>query len=395
MKRIAGLILTLALLGNAAPSPGPAPEPAPAANYDALGLTLLGTLAGGANAGNVFISPLSIGVALGMASDGAAGATRDAMRKTLGLSGDSSAANANLIAELKANDDAKVGIANALWLRADAPPLPAYVAHLQSVYAAKSAALHFGDPSAAAAINAWTKDNTLGLIDHLVDDTQPSDVLYLTNALAFVGKWSTPFEKSATQPGPFTEADGTSAQVPMMSRTGEFETADGDGFRTLRMPYGKGGYAAYILMPASGKLADFVRTLDAAHFAAAANSLTSQRLHVEVPRFTARYKTSLNQPLAAAGMGVAFSGGADFSNIRTTSPRVAISNVEHATYLSVDEAGTTAAAATSIGFRALAMPATLKQFIVDKPFVFAIRDEKIGALLFVGAIGSIPAASSP
>ena len=155
-----------------------------------------------------------------------------------------------------------------------------------------------------------------------------------------------------------------------------------------------GGYAAYILMPASGKLADFVRTLDAAHFAAAANSLTSQRLHVEVPRFTARYKTSLNQPLAAAGMGVAFSGGADFSNIRTTSPRVAISDVEHATYLSVDEAGTTAAAATSIGFRALAMPAAPKQFIVDKPFIFAIRDEKIGALLFIGAIGTIPPSSS-
>ena len=379
----------MALLGNAAPSP--APEPAPVANYDALGFTLLGTLAGGANAGNVFISPLSIGVALGMAADGAAGATQAAMRKTLGLSGDAGAANANLLAELKANNDAQVGIANALWLREDAPPLPAYVAHLENVYAAKSAALHFGDPSAAAAINAWTKDHTLGLIDHLVDDTRASDVLYLTNALAFVGKWSTPFDKAATQPGPFSEADGTSAQVPMMSLTSEFETADGDGFRTLRMPYGKGGYAAYIIMPASGKLAVFVRTLDAAPFATATSALSSQRLHVEIPRFTARYKTSLSQPLAAAGMGIAFSNGADFSKIRDTSPRVAVSDVEHATFLSVDEAGTTAAAATSIGFRTLAMPAPPKQFIVDRPFVFAIRDEKIGALLFIGAIGSIPA----
>jgi len=392
MKRIAGLTLTVALLASTAPSPAAAP--ASAANYDALGFTLLGTLAGGANAGNVFISPLSIGVALGMAADGAAGATQDAMRKTLGLDGDASAANASLIAELQANEDAKVGIANALWLREDAPPLPTYVAHLQSVYAAKSAALHFGDPSAAAAINAWTKEHTLGLIDRLVDDTRASDVLYLTNALAFVGKWSTPFEASATQPGPFSQADGTMAQVPMMSLTSEFETADGDGFRTLRMPYGKGGYAAYILMPNGGKLADFVRTLDAPHFAAATSSLTLERLHVEFPRFTARYKTSLSQPLAAAGMGIAFSGGADFSNIRNTAPRVAISDVEHATYVSVDEAGTTAAAATSIGFRALAMPAAPKQFIVDKPFVFAIRDEKIGALLFIGAIGTIPPSSS-
>jgi serpin B len=386
MKRTAALALTVALLGNASPLPSPA-----VANYDGLGFELLARLASSPKSGNVFISPLSIGVALSMAADGAGGQTRAAILRVLGLEGDASTTNAGLIAELAANRDAEVGIANALWLREDLPPKPAYVALLANDYAAQAQALHFGNPSAAEAINAWTKEHTLGLIDHLVDDTRSSDILYLTNALAFVGKWTAPFDESDTARTDFTAADGTKQRVQMMSQTGAFQTGTGDGFQALRMPYGKGGgYAAYILLPDGGDVGPLVHSLTADRFEAIVQSLSTQTLRVELPRFTATYRVSLGAPLAAAGMGVAFSDGADFSNIRNVPPKIAISDVEHATYLRVDEAGTTAAAATSVGMRVLAIQAPQQAFIVNRPFVFAIRDERAGALLFVGAIRTIP-----
>ena len=178
MKRWLIFAAALGTLSAAAPAPKPA-------NYDGFGIALLQKLAPQAKNQNVFISPLSVGMALAMAADGARGRTRAAIAKTLGVSGSSLApANASLMAALASNHDAQVAVANALWLRQDIPPNPAYVNLLKTQYRARAQALQFGTPSAAAAINAWTKAHTLGLIDKLVSATQRSDFAYLTNALA-------------------------------------------------------------------------------------------------------------------------------------------------------------------------------------------------------------------
>ncbi len=360
------------------------------ANYNALGIGLLARLSAESKAQNVFISPVSIGVALAMAAAGAKGPTREAMLHTLGVSASNlNAANAALISELKDNNDASVGIADALWTRSDVKPRTQYVQTLEQQFSAKAQALHFGDPSAAAAINEWTKQHTLGLIDRIIDRTNVSDFVYLTNALAFKGTWTQQFKKSGTHPMPFTNADGSRSTVQMMSQSAQFNLYEGSDMQALRMPYGKGGYAAYVLLPSSGGADALVKNLNATTFEHIAHDAKPAFVGVSLPRFTAQYTTSLVPLLRAMGMGVAFSDSADFSGIHAIPPHLAITSVNHAAYVQVDEQGTTAAAATSVGIGLLAIRVPDKTFVVDRPFVLALRDERTGSLLFIGEIRTL------
>jgi len=361
------------------------------ANYDAFGVVALTWLMAQGKTENVFISPTSIGIALAMAADGAAGPTRTAIVQGL-RSDDSELAleNAALIQALGTQPDATIGLADAIWLRQDLPPRLAYVNLLQSNYHAQVAALRFGDPSAAAAINAWTKAHTLGLIDKVVQKTSHLDFAYLTNALAFKGTWSSRFTKNRTHPAPFTDASGERHNVSMMSQTASFMTFDAPTYRALRLPYGKGGgCAAYVILPAT-TLEAAVQQLSGANFERLAHGLALGQVLVALPRFTAKYQASLKPVLKALGMGIAFDG-ADFSPMRAPPPRLFIADVNHASYVRVDEAGTTAAAATSVevGFRGPG-PLPPKSFIVDRPFVLGIRDEGAGTWLFIGVVRTLP-----
>jgi serine protease inhibitor len=360
------------------------------ANYNAFGIGLLQRLSTQSRDENVFISPVSLGVALAMTADGAAGATRAALLAGLHVqTADPSDANAALIESLKSNRDAEVALADAIWLRQDIPPRFQYVALLRDSYGARAQDLHFGSPSAAAAINDWVRLHTLGLIDSIVNETSPMDFAYLTNALAFKGAWTTPFEHADTKPSPFTDASGAKHNVPMMFRTGSYRVANEGMYRALRLPYGKGGYAAYILLPAQSDAGSLVRALTASTFDHVAASAENAYIEVGVPRFTLRYDASLADSLEQMGMDVAFGPDANFS--RMSPVHVVIAKVLHKTYLRIDEAGTTAAAATAVGISLTAIRPgpSVPPFIVDHPFVLAIRDEHTGALLFAGVIDNV------
>jgi serpin B len=301
-----------------------------------------------------------------------------------------------LIAALGENHDAAVGVANALWLRSDLPPRAEYAGLLKSKYRAEAQAVQFGKPSAADAINAWTKAHTLGLIDKIVDATYPNDFAYLTNALAFQAKWTSQFRKNDTKRAPFTDGDGTKHDVDMMTQTGTFATLDVQTFSAIRLPYGKGGYAAYIMLPRTNDVDTVVQKLSPVGFNNMTRSLQSGRVAVSLPRFTAQYDASLVPILKNFGMGIAFTDRADFSGMHASPPHLQISQVRHSSYVRVDEEGTTAAAATSIGITTTAIEVPPKTFVVDHPFVLALRDERTGTLLFIGAIRRIPApAPSP
>lgn len=385
MKRWATLAAAVLCFSASAVAPAPA-------NYDAFGTTLLQRLASQDN-GNVFISPLSIGIALSMAADGARGATRDGILQTLQQRRQLNLADSNaaLIHETRSNSDAKLGLADAIWLRSPDPPLASYTSLLRNRYSAEARTVNFGKPSAAIQINRWVNARTLGLIPHLIDRTDPLDFIYLTNALAFQAHWTHPFEKAATEPHRFTNADGTESKVQMMSQVGTFSTSRDAAYRVLRMTYGRGGFAAYIILPNGKNAMVVLRTLTATNFAHDMHVMHPQYLRVLVPRFTARFQQNLNGPLIALGMGNAFSWKADFRNMRAARG-IRISNVEHASYVRVDEAGTTAAAATSVEIAKLAIslsPPHPPVFIVDHAFIFAIRDERIGALLFIGVVNRL------
>lgn len=377
----------MALLLATAAAP---PKPAVPANYNAIGIKAFQRLAAQAPGSTVFISPASIGVALSMVADGTAGATRAELIAALGHDNTSDAAQA-FVAELSQNTDAQIGLANALWTRRDIVPSPAYAGLLKDKYSAQIQALRFGDPSAAAAINAWTKQHTLGYIDKLIEDTDPMDFAYLTNALSFDGKWTLQFKPSRTHPAPFNPARGSAHNVQMMTQTAAFGTLDAGDYRGLRMPYGSGGYAAYILLPGDPHGAwKLVEKLSAGGFDTLAKTVHTGMISISVPRFSARYKTSLNATLESLGVRSVFSTGADFSPTHKPPPQLRLSKVDHASFVRVDEAGTLAAAATSAGISmtAIQVPSS-KPFVVDHPFVFAIRDERSGNLLFLGVIADV------
>jgi len=391
MKRFLALLLGAAVTGSSGGAAGAAtPSGTQPANYDAFGIKALRRLSASAPGENVFISPLSIGVALAMASEGATGATRTALLQTLDIpASDVSQRNAALLNAIRSNQDAQIGVANAIWLRQDIPPASAYVDKLQHDYGAQAQAVRFGDPSAAQVINAWTKSHTMDLIDRIVDHTNSYDFAYLTNALAFEGKWALPFKPNATHPAAFTDAAGATRNVDMMTNTATYGELDGSGFRAVRLPYGKGGYAAYVLLPNDRDANALLGRLDAQSFAGIAQSMRNVRLQLSLPRFTASYNTSLVPVLRAMGAEVAFSDAADFSAMHPPPPQLRISSVRHASYVRVDEAGTVAAAATSVGISMTAIEVPQVRFVVDHPFVFAIRDEHTGTLLFIGIVNTV------
>lgn len=388
MMRFLGLFVAAVLTATAADATARVPA---AANFDAFGPALLQQLAAVEPHQNTVISPLSIGIALSMTADGAAGATRAQIAHVLhaASSDDLGERNTALLAALHENHDAEVGIANALWLRQDIPPSKTYQEKLRRDYGAQAQALRFGDPSAAETINAWTKTHTLGLIDRIVDRTSPNDFAYLTNALTFQGKWTLPFKKAATHRAPFTNAGGQSHPVDMMTNTATYKEGDELNFRVVRLPYGNGGYAAYILLPQAPNADVLVKELKPDTFERIQPTLRETRLQLSLPRFTAQYDASLVPALKSLGMTDAFSVAADFSPMHAPPPHLIVSSVRHASYVRVDEAGTVAAAATSAGISLTSVEIPPATFVVDHPFVFAIRDERAGELLFLGVINQV------
>jgi serpin B len=249
--------------------------------------------------------------------------------------------------------------------------------------------LEFRNPAAVETINAWVAKHTNDRIEHLVDQVDPLTVAMLTNAIVFKGKWTLQFDPKSTQPHDFKPANGAALQVPMMKNSSEYAYyADGHGLEAIRLPYADGTFAMYVVLPQdSSGLQSFLTQLTPDTFTSLVSSLHKQRGTIELPRFTITYDATLNAVLTKLGMGIAFGDNANFDGICKT-PRMQISEVRHASFLKVDEEGTEAAAATSVGMRAMAVRIEPQPFhmVVDHPFFLAIRDERSGQLLFTGTI---------
>jgi serine protease inhibitor len=369
-------------------------SPAIVAADNAFGLSLFDTLltADGANGGNVAISPLSVALALQVLYNGAAGSTQQAMAQTLKLGGLSDQAlntdNAALQASL-INPDPKVEltIANSLWInQGDTPVLPSFTDTDRSYYGAT-----VGDLAGAPAdVNAWVDSETHGLIPQILPPDTPPDTFrdaIIANALYFKGAWTTSFDPTQTAAAPFTLSDGTQISAQLMHQTGSFAylegTLQGTAFQALRIPYGKGRMSMLVVLPAAGAdLSSFIAGITAAELSGWSAQLQPATVTIALPRFTSHYAQSLKPALTSLGMGIAFSMRADFSQL---APGALVSDVIHDTVVEVDETGTVAAAATVVTVTtSVAMPQI--SMIMDRPFFYAIQDDKTGELLFVGVL---------
>ncbi|MFC1924336.1 serpin family protein [Chloroflexota bacterium] len=340
---------------------------------------------------NIFISPLSIAMALGMTLNGANGETREAMQKVLELSGlteqEINESYESLI-ELLGGLDPKVifQIANSIWYRQGIPFREEFFDLARTYFDAEISGLDFSDPDTLDVINGWVDENTSGKIKEIVDEIDPLTVMFLINAIYFKGTWTYEFDEGQTTDDLFTTADGSQKACRMMHLTGELQYFENSDFQVIDLPYGDGDYSMTVFLPRPGKDVDsLIAEFDENNWRQWLDSLDKNDVALYLPKFKLEYELDLNDVLTALGMGIAFEpGNADFTRM-CDSGGLYIHKVKHKTFIEVNEEGTEAAAVTSVEMRLTSAPGNTTMR-VDRPFMFVIRETRSQTLLFMGKI---------
>ncbi len=345
---------------------------------------------------NVFISPLSISMALGMTLNGANGATKEAMQNALELAGLSEQQineNYQSLIDLLVGLDPKVKfqIANSIWYRNDFAFKESFININKQYFYAKVAGLDFSNPQSANIINGWVEDNTNGKIKKIVDQIDPQIVMFLINAIYFKGVWTYEFDKNQTQDDVFNLPDGSQKTVPMMAQSREFSYYASDQLQAIDLPYGDELFSMTIILPDPQiDVNDFMATLSSENWNLWTGSFSKTNGTLFFPRFRLEYEKLLNEALKSLGMAVAFDQGeADFTRMfdKVGDMNLFIDKVKHKSYVEVNEEGTEAAAVTSVEMGVTSVgPGSPFIMRVDRPFIFAIRENHSGTILFIGKI---------
>jgi serpin B len=350
---------------------------------------------------NLFYSPYSISVALAMTYAGAHGGTEQQMADTLHFTLpqeqlhpafnwlDLALASRGEGAAGKDDQGFRLNIVNAIWGQSGYKFLDTFLDTLAVNYGAGLRLLDFAsDPEASRlTINDWVSDQTEGRIEDLIPQglITPLTRLVLTNAIYFNAAWAEPFEESQTKDSAFHLLDGSQVTVPMMWHSASYGYAEGEGYQAVELPYDGHELSMVILLPEAGGFERFEDSLDAGRVDAILGSLGHQQVALTLPKFEFESEFGLADALAAMGMADAFSMDADFSGMDGTK-ELFIREVVHKAFVSVDEAGTEAAAATAVLMELKGMATEPIQVTVDRPFLFLIRDLKTGTILFVGRV---------
>ena len=377
---------------------------------NAFAFDLYRVLSGGQ--GNLFYSPFSVSQALAMTSAGARGETLRQMEATLQYRLPQSSLHPvfNVLDRTLAsrgqepggtpNDAGEAGqyfrlkIANAIWGQHGYQFLPEFLDVLAENYGAGMRAVDFaGAPDEARVrINDWVAEETAGKVEGLLPPgtIERSTRLVLTNAIYFNASWLWQFNPRDTEVRPFHLAGGGTVRVPMMTETTKefYGYSRGDGYQVVDVPYSWGELSMTILLPDEGKLGEFEDSLDSEMLGRIVDDIEIDYVTLTMPLFEFESEFSLGDTLAGMGMPDAFDDrAADFSGM-TGSRDLWISRVVHKAFVSVDEEGTEAAAATSV---VMLDSGPVKEPIavtVDRPFIFLIRDTGTGTVLFLGRVSN-------
>jgi serpin B len=360
--------------------------------------------------GNLFFSPYSISTALAMAWAGAKGETAGQMSEVLHLYGDASNVQAGVAALIKSlnageqpaedflHDAVLRGIpyqlfvANSLWCQHGYPFRDDFLKIVRDQYGAGLNQVDFmGDAeSARQQINDWVAKQTQDRIKNLIPSggIHTSTRLVLADAIYFKGHWRVEFDKSRTQEAPFHLNAGQTRSVLTMNEQDRFGYNETEGLEMLELPYFARKMSLIIFLP---KEVDGLSKLDQSLNATRVNQLLTQmqsrEVNVFLPKFKLTSQFSLADTLRAMGVTDAFSPQANFSGISSL-PSLYIDAVLHKAYVNVDEEGTEAAAATAVAFASAIEPPRPPPVIfrVDHPFLFLIRDNQTGSILFIGRV---------
>ena len=350
---------------------------------------------------NVFYSPYSISLALAMTYAGARGETEQQMADTLHfiLSQNQLHPAFNRLdqelskrgegAKGKDGEGFRLNIANAIWGQKDYEFLTQFLDVLAENYGAGLRILDFikSPEDSRITINDWVSDETEDRIKDLIPQGAIDSItrLVLTNAIYFNAAWQFPFNEDATADGTFYLLHGGEIVVPMMKQTESFGYAEGDGYQAVELPYDGHDLSMVILLPRSDQFEAFEDSISYQSVQGILSNLESREVNLTMPKFEFESEFSLAKTLAAMGMPLAFSANADFSGM-TGNRDLFIDEVIHKSFVSVDEAGTEAAAATAVIMKLTAIPGMPVNVTIDRPFIFLIRDIDTGAILFVGRV---------
>lgn len=347
------------------------------------------------SAENVFISPLSISMALAMVLNGSEGETHNQIKETLGLAGLSdNEINENFLSLMNylvtLDSSVSVNIANSVWYDENLEVKQTFLDQLQESYNARGEALNFNDPESVNIINSWVSENTNGRIETIIDEISDEMVMFLINALYFKADWLRQFDPEDTREADFYLEDGSKTSVDMMNQSGDFATYFSEEVQMIELPYGDSLYTMSVLMPTDFDkpidefVEEFVNTEKISQWREGLRS-TGRDVMVSLPKFELEYELSYNDILQSMGMELPFSESeADFSGIAEQSAQnLFISDVKHKTFVAVDEEGTEAAAATSVGIGVTSAPPAIE---VNRPFVFIIHERTSGVNLFMGKV---------
>lgn len=343
---------------------------------------------------NVFMSPLSASMALGMTMNGAEGTTFTEMRSTLGFGprtyGELNAAYRSLIDLLRGLDPkVEFKIANAIYYDvADIGGVlePAFLDDSRQYFDAEVKGLDFRLPQTVDTVNHWASTNTNGRIPTIIDRIEAQIVMLLMNAIYFKGDWRAAFKTSDTRDETFHVLNGADVPVPTMYRKGGFRQARASNATVAELPYGGDAFVMTILMPDEGvDINTFVSQLTPGTWESAAAALRDSDVDFYLPKFRLAWEDTLNDELKALGMQRAFQpDNAEFTRIsRTAGNSLYIDFVKQKAFVDVNEVGTEAAAVTVVGIGVTSAP---QPVAINRPFVFAIRERLSGTILFLGKI---------
>jgi serpin B len=367
---------------------------------------------------NLFLSPASVSVAMGLAYRGAKGTTADELNRTLHFNAppvDYLRADAQLLAAMNfAGPGRELDAADAVWVQSGMPLEPDFDADVARYAKAGVRRTDFaGDREASRlAINGWVEQATHDKIkdllhkeDLLSSDPASNTVAVLVNAIYWKGKWEQPFDKAATKPEPFTSGDGSKVTTSLMHIDyQEFQVLERHGVKAIRLPYEGGEVSMVALLPnSSDGLERFEKNLtwpELRRWVLDVKDARAQQTILTLPKLHLDWRRDLIDDLASMGAPTAFSDGADFSGIaklpypggNPLAVGLKISHVIHQTTIDVEEQGTEAAAATAVVMGEVVVsarrvgPPPPPPFIfrADHPFFFVLVDNRTNMILFMG-----------
>ena len=362
--------------------------------------------------GNLLYSPHSISLALAMTHAGAEGQTERQMAEALRFSLprdrlhpafnalDQELASRGENAERGDGEGFRLNVVNAVWGQRGHEFREPFLDVLAESYGAGVRQADFREmpEESRLAINDWVAENTEDRIRDLIPPgiINPLTRMVLTNAIYFNASWAYPFPEANTRQRPFHLLDGSSSNVLMMRTSEDFGYVAGDGYQAVDLPYAGNELSMTVLLPDEGRFREFEEFLDANLVDGLVADLRPRYVTLDLPRFEFESEFRLGETLKSMGMSDAFdSASSDFSGMDARSCLAGdpgclyIREVVHKAFVSVDEAGTEAAAATAVMMQAESAPPSPVSVTVDRPFIFLIRDQETGAILFLGRVERI------